>query len=234
MMGNRLQIQGVDAKVIRRSGCYQHAAAPNRNGSYEDHVMAAKALPSPEVLRQLLRYDPDTGKLFWRERGVEFFSASERRSAQGVCNLWNAKHAGREAFTAMSNRGYKHGRIFGVLYSAHRIIFKMICEDEPENIDHINRDRADNRAANLRASTGWQNSANTAEKTRSTSRFRGVYKPPGGLKWLASIRDPHTKRRVHLGVFSAEEDAAMAYDRAAQDTYGDFAVTNAALTGEGK
>lgn len=38
----------------RPAGCFQHTDRPNRNGSSEDHVMAAKALPSPEVLRQLI------------------------------------------------------------------------------------------------------------------------------------------------------------------------------------
>ena len=39
--------------------------------------MAVKALPSPEVLRQLLRYEPETGKLFWKERSALFFKCTK-------------------------------------------------------------------------------------------------------------------------------------------------------------
>ena len=38
--------------------------------------MAPKALPSPEVLRQLLCYEPDTGKLFWKERSRDMFDTT--------------------------------------------------------------------------------------------------------------------------------------------------------------
>jgi len=69
------------------AGACNTKSGPNRNGSYEDHVMAAKALPSPEVLRQLLRYEPDTGKLFWRERCED----RGTHVTQGVRELFGGK-----------------------------------------------------------------------------------------------------------------------------------------------
>ena len=59
--------------------------------------MATKPLPSQEVLRQLLRYEPETGKLFWRERTPDMFSA-DGRDPEWKARNWNSKLAGREAF----------------------------------------------------------------------------------------------------------------------------------------
>ena len=63
--------------------------------------MANKPIPSPEALRQLLSYDPKTGKLFWKERGPEWFRDTEGRTAQHACKNWNARYAGEEAFTSV-------------------------------------------------------------------------------------------------------------------------------------
>lgn len=46
--------------------------------------MAPKPLPSPELLRKLLRYEPVTGKLYWRERSVEHFRDSAARKASHI------------------------------------------------------------------------------------------------------------------------------------------------------
>ena len=187
--------------------------------------MAAKPLPSQDVLRQLLRYDAETGNLFWLPRDDSWFAATTR-SASGTANIWNAKHAHSRALTFVSEDGYARGKILRAMVAAHRVIFKMAYNCEPVNIDHINRDRLDNRLANLREANLWQNSANSVRSYVNTSGFRGVYKPKGASSWLAAIRDPHTKRKVHIGSFKTALDAALAYDAMAKRTYGAFAVTN--------
>lgn len=59
---------------------------------------------SQNDVQQLLEYDPDTGRFVWRYRDREWFL-----SDHGF-KVWNAKHAGREAFTSSLN-GYKQGRL---------------------------------------------------------------------------------------------------------------------------
>lgn len=135
--------------------------------------MAAKALPSPEVLRQLLRYEPDTGKLFWLPRGPEWFR-SENPRARGQVKVWNARYAGRPALEALS-QGYRVGRLFDVLVRAHRVIWAMTTGAWPEGeIDHINGDRADNRMENLREVSSGENGRNKGLRADNTSGQVGV------------------------------------------------------------
>src|SRR5690625_5199426 len=54
--------------------------------------MADKILPTPEQLRELLRYEPETGKLYWKARPAELFKDKRSHGA------WNARYAGKEAF----------------------------------------------------------------------------------------------------------------------------------------
>lgn len=212
---------------MKRHGEASHLhAVPNRNGSHEDRAMAAKALPSIEVLRQLFELDAATGKLFWRHRDVALFSGTGRRSAQGIANLWNSRHVGREALTHISNHGYRVGHVCGVRLPAHRLIFAMVNGFWPETVDHINGNKLDNRPSNLRAATFAQNSRNYKKPSGRNSKFRGVYKPNGSPSWVAAINCSETKKKLHLGCFASEIDAALAYDAAACQKHGEFATLN--------
>lgn len=205
----------------------QSPHSPNRNGSYEDHVMAKRQLPSPEVLRQLLSYDPDTGKLFWKERSVEHFEASRSRSAQHICSLWNARYAGREALTAVSGsaRNCLGGRLLGRMMTAHKAAWAVhYGEWHAGEIDHVNGDAMDNRLKNLRLCTRAENCANRGSRKGSTSQYLGVDKLPNG-KWRAQIK-PAGLKASYLGSFEDERTAAAAYDDAARAHHGEFARLN--------
>src|SRR5690242_18071490 len=104
--------------------------------------MRYKTLPPADILRQLLDYDAETGALTWRPRGIEWFEDSPGRGgAANVCSVWNARYAGTEAFTTNSNKGYRTGKLLGGTYFAHRLIWKIVTGNDPEEIDHINRDK---------------------------------------------------------------------------------------------
>jgi hypothetical protein len=92
-------------------------------------------------------------------------------------------------------------------------------------VDHKNGDSLDNRRANLRLATRSQNSCNSRrDKSKASSRFRGViFEKHSGL-WLARIKC-HGKQ-IGLGRFTNEIDAANAYDEAAKKYHGDFARLN--------
>jgi hypothetical protein len=174
---------------------------------------------SPEMLRALLRYEPDTGKLYWRERPIDMF-----RSA-AMAGAWNTKFAGKEAFTSKDTPGYHKGRIFKQFYLAHRVIWAMQTGAWPERqVDHINLDRTDNRWANLRAATQAENQRNTSSREGSSSKYLGVSWRKDRNKWKACIR--HNGRLRGLGTFGCEADAAHAYDKAAAQFHGEFASLN--------
>lgn len=179
--------------------------------------MTREPLPSPELLRKLLRYEPETGLLFWRERGVEFFKAGYR-SAKGNMNQWNSAWAGKEAFTAVNAGGYKHGRIFCRLHLAHRVIFAIHHGYWPENqIDHNNGIRASNKIKNLSVVNNQGNQRNTHMRKDNTSGFTGVCWDTKSKKWMAYIMVD--ARQLHLGHFSNLPDAITAR-KAANAKYG--------------
>lgn len=91
-------------------------------------------------------------------------------------------------------------------------------------VDHINRDPLDNRKANLRASTHSQNSMNKSKQSDNKSGFKGVCWDKNTQKWRADIMVNGIRR--FLGRFIEVLDAAKAYNQAAVELHGEFAVLN--------
>ena len=93
-----------------------------------------------------------------------------------------------------------------------------------EFVDHINRNKLDNRRQNLRLATPAQNRYNVGIQKNNKSGFKGVTWTKAGKCFEAkiSIKDI----RQHIGYFNTAEEAAHAYDRAALYYYGEFASPN--------
>lgn len=186
--------------------------------------MANKPIPSPDELRQLLAYDPETGKLFWKERGPEWFRDTDGRTAQHACRNWNARYAGQEAFTPKDAHGYRIGAIKDVKYKAHRVIWALVHGAWPVgDVDHVNMDRADNRIANLREADRSQNMRNRGATRRNSTGLKGVCWDGEKKKWLAQIK--LDGRNKYLGRYDTPEEAHAAYVKAATREHGEFART---------
>lgn len=111
---------------------------------------------------------------------------------------------------AQNSRGYLHKMILG----------KMV-----EMVDHKDRNKLNNTKVNLRVCNKSQDSANHSKRrTKTSSLFKGVCWNKQAGKWKAYI-SAHGFH-LHIGHFIVEEDAAIAYDRAAGTIYGEFACLN--------
>ena len=207
------------ARKNQGARCLQHQRAPNQTTCVEA-VVAKIDLPTPDMLRQLLRYDPETGKLFWKERSPEMFPVGKRR-AEHTCSIWNASFAGREAFTSIDNHGYAKGTIFQHSYAAHRVAFVLIHGRWPDHqVDHINGIRSDNRSENLREATSSQNKMNSKVRCDNSSGYKGVSFHKASNLWRANIR-LNGKQRC-IGYFKTAEEANDAYQKASEELHGEY------------
>lgn len=93
-----------------------------------------------------------------------------------------------------------------------------------DRLDHKNGNGCDNQKENLRPATSSQNSQNRRKIVMRSSRFKGVHWNNKLGKWQAEIQ--RRGRFEHLGLFAQEEAAAAAYDQAAKEQFGTFALLN--------
>lgn len=92
-------------------------------------------------------------------------------------------------------------------------------------VDHRDGNGLDNRRGNIRAATNQENQRGHRRNSKvASSIYRGVSWYPRYLKWRARVTVDN--REVSLGYFSAEKDAAQAYDDAARKYFGEFASPN--------
>ena len=119
-------------------------------------------------------YSPIEGVLRWRTAPKQ----SSVRDGDVFGTVMSLK-------SSNSTRQYRMGRIGGVDYYAHRLIWRYMTGDDPGVffVDHINRDGLDNRFENLRLVTRSENLQNQEGHARRESKFKGVYKSKSRGKW---------------------------------------------------
>ena len=145
-----------------------------------------------ELVRELLHYDPDTGRFAWR---------LGRFGTRGA--------GGRAGYT--EPRGYRQIRVAGRLYLEHRLVWLYVNGTWPSNqIDHVNGIKGDNRIANLREATASENQGNQRKaRSNSTTGFLGVCWDKPNKKFRAQIM--FSGKQKYIGMFSTAEQAHQAY-----------------------
>lgn len=144
-----------------------------------------------ERAKQLLRYEPDTGRIFWLEPGV-----------------------GRvrdEAGNGTGSRGYRTVFVDGRSYLAHRLAWALFYGEWPYGpLDHIDGDKQNNRINNLRIVDASMNCENLRKaRADSKTQLLGVHLCSRTGKWRAQICV--RGRRIDLGRFASPEMASVAY-----------------------
>lgn len=106
------------------------------------------------------------------------------------------------------------------------VLMHRVIADAPAGVlvDHWDGDGLNNQRLNLRCCTHSQNNKNKHKAAPATSKFKGVYWKRASSKWESSICVDY--KRKYLGLFLDEQDAARAYDSAAQQHFGEFAALN--------
>ncbi len=122
----------------------------------------------------------------------------------------------------MNKHGYMYVRLDSLLYTLHRIIWKMVTGREPKHIDHINGCTVDNRICNLREVTRNQNNRSIGLTKANTSGYVGVCYSTRDRKWIASIS--LNKKKLAIGMFSDKREAVEAYNRKALEFHGEYAM----------
>lgn len=107
----------------------------------------------------------------------------------------------------------------------HRLIMKASNEIE---VDHIDLDSLNNQKYNLRVCSSQQNKANMKSYAsyglQHTSQYKGVSWDKARGKWQVGIH--FNDRRIAIGRFDDEMEAAQAYDQKAIELFGEFAYVN--------
>lgn len=125
--------------------------------------------------------------------------------------------------TGYAIRGFRKNGTIQYLKMHHAVVGKP-----PKSyvVDHINGNRLDNRKCNLRFVTNQQNLFNRQKivKENSSSHYKGVSRMPGRNKWRSRIMI--SGKEEHLGCYSSEREAALAYNKAAIEYHGEYANLN--------
>lgn len=161
-----------------------------------------------------LAYSPETG-MCWR--------------VHSQSGNWNLVTSGT------FSRGYTQLRIGGSMRKLHRIVAEVFLnagkpltpQQDVDHEEHADGSHWQDRLSNLRICSHSENLQNQQLKSNNTSGFKGVCWDKREGKWRANIR--LRGKSQHLGHFPTPEAAAKAYDTAALQHFGDFALTNRSL-----
>lgn len=145
-------------------------------------------------LKELLRYDSESGVFYWK------------------VNRTSKAKAGDKAGTT-NKLGYVIIQVDGTPYKAHRLAWLYCNEVWPtKQLDHVDRNPSNNRMVNLREANHSDQSQNRKKYSNNTSGLPGVVWRKDRQKWLAVIRYKYKLKK--LGLFETPEAAHAAYCKA--------------------
>lgn len=114
-------------------------------------------------------------------------------------------------------KGYLVAVVDGKSYRVHHLVWVYHHGFWVKELDHINRIRDDNRIENLRPCTHSQNLGNSRPRVH---KYKGVTFCKYTNRWRAQLQG------YNLGRFDTMEEAALAYNKAALEHFGEFAYLN--------
>jgi len=168
--------------------------------------------PIEETLREALRYDYESGKLFWKDdwwpgstksREVGYLDGKQRNSQTGYIRFYHRDQR----------------------FMAHRVVWLLHYGEWPDGeIDHIDGNGLNNRIENLRVVDRKQNMYNRPIYKCNKIGYKGVWLDERSRRYRATISKD--KKAYWLGTYNCPIEAARAYDRKAIELHGEYARTN--------
>lgn len=170
---------------------------------------------TPEYLREILEYNPETGRFIWKKRKL-------RPGIEKTDKGWNTRFAGK----MVAERRHRHGHLqIGIHcknYMAHRVAWAIYYGYWPESdLDYKNGKPSENWIKNLRPATESENLCNAKIRIDNTSGVKGVSWMEREKKWQVYITKDRKTRP--LGRFSSFEEAVAVRRTAEAALHGEFA-----------
>jgi len=199
-----IRVDGLKRGAARLAWLYQYGVLPDvrvghRNGDKADNRIVnlrvmdgRKTKLTQSRLIELMHYNKDTGQFTRLVTGGSTKAGS---------------HVGGKR-----NNGYICIAVDGFVYQAHRLAFLYMKAAMPEQVDHINHVRDDNRWSNLRAATATTNAQNRSQRSDNKSGVTGVFYELGKCKWRARVMTGG--KTIDLGHFDTLQAATKARLRA--------------------
>ena len=171
-------------------------------------------------LKKLLKYESETGCLYWVERPLSMFNS------EWAFKVWNKRFANKLAYSE-DGIGYLRVSIYGKRIKAHIVCWALFHGRWPDKtIDHINHIGSDNRISNLRLATRSQQQAHRRKQSNNTSGTTGVRWHGQRQKWNARIE--FEGRKISLGLFKNKEDAIKSRKEAEEKYFEKFSYKETA------
>ena len=167
---------------------------------------------TPEILRELLHYEPETGSFIWKRRDRKWFKSDRS------FGWWNKRYAGKVTADRPNKYGYKVVTLLDFKFHASRVAYAHHHGHWPEHsIDHVNGVTTDDRISNLRDVDNLTNQQNLPISKLNKSGVMGVFWHKSNKKWRATIRV--NKKQINLGAYD-DFDEAVSVRREAERKYG--------------
>ncbi len=147
---------------------------------------------------------------------IVLYGLKRNEQARTIIDTVDIKKIQGHKWRMSKRRVATHGK------DGENIFLHRLINGTPDGMDtdHIDRDQLNNRCSNLRTATHSENMQNAIGHRDSVSQLKGVTWQKNCGKWGARIR------RTSLGWFETKEAAALAYDNAAREHFGEFARPN--------
>jgi len=140
-----------------------------------------------------------------------------------VTGIFTRKTHGKRDITHVDSNGYISGFIDGKKRRVHRMAWIYShgeCALGME-VDHINRDKTDNRISNLRVATKSQNQTNSPKQLSNKSGRKGVCWHKASGKWISQIS--YAGKVIYLGLYKTIDEAYVVYCKENTKLNGEYA-----------